>query len=68
MTYRRHGSKATIGMWTLVAVALLAAAVGPLATLVLLLATLILAGGALALRMASRRDSEPAEAAIRRRA
>ena len=68
---RRHGSKPTLALWMLVAladVALLVAAAGVLAVLVAVFGAVILAGGFVALRALQRRPAEQPESALRRRA
>ena len=64
MNCRRHGSKPTLALWMLVAVAdvfLLVAAAGPLIVL-LVVAGLLTVGGAVGLRTLTKR--EPAEAKV----
>ena len=61
----------TIALWMLVAVAdvaLLAAAAGPLVTLMAVGALVIVAGAFAGMRLINRRGPEPAKAAARRRA
>jgi hypothetical protein len=68
---RRHGSKPTLALWMLVAladVALLVAAAGVLAVLVAVFGAVILAGGFVALRSLSRRPADQPGSALRRRA
>jgi len=68
---RRHGSKPTLALWMLVAladVALLVAAAGVLAVMVAVFGAVILAGGFVALRSLQRRPAEQPESALRRRA
>ena len=68
---RRHGSKPTLALWMLVAladVALLVAAAGVLAVLVAVFGAVILAGGFVALRFLQRRPADQPESALRRRA
>lgn len=67
---RRHGSKPTLALWMLVAiadVALLVAAAGVLAVLVAVFGAVILAAGVAALLM-MRRPAPQRESALRRRA
>ena len=71
MNRRRHGTKPTLALWMLVAladVALVAAAVGPLIMLLCLAALVTVAGSVLGLRMLSRRTDTNTEVAVRRRA
>jgi uncharacterized membrane protein YedE/YeeE len=68
---RRHGSKPTLALWMLVAladVALLVAAAGVLAVLVAVFGAVILTGGFVALRALQRRPAEQPGSALRRRA
>ena len=68
MNCRRHGSKCTIGLWMLVAVAdvaLLAAAAGPLAVLLIVAALVLVGGAVVGSRMLTRRDTVTAEPATR---
>jgi hypothetical protein len=70
MSRRRNGTKPTLALWMLVAladVALLVAA-GPLVVLVCLVAVVVIAGSVLGLRMLSRRTDTNTELAVRRRA
>jgi hypothetical protein len=71
MNCRRHGSRPTIALWMLVAVAdaaLLVAAAGPLLIL-LIVAGLVTGGGAFAgLRMLTHRHPTESKVAVRRRA
>ncbi|GIF10869.1 hypothetical protein [Actinoplanes teichomyceticus] len=71
MNCRRHGSKPTLALWMLVAladVAIVAAAAGPL-TMVLIVAGLLVAAGALVTaRNFGHRAPAPAKAVVRRRA
>lgn len=71
MNCRRHGSKPTIALWMVIAVAdlaILVAATGAL-TMVLILAGLVaLAGGVVATRSLLRRSADATEAVVRRRA
>ena len=69
MNGRRHGSKPTLALWMLVAladVAILAAAAGPVAVLLILAGLLVGAGGVYAARNLGAR--RPAKAVARRRA
>ena len=79
MNCRRHGSKSTIGLWMLIAVAdmgILAAAAGPLIVLLIIAGLVLLAGAVVGMRMLTRRDAvqtqsptrSMAEAMVRRRA
>jgi hypothetical protein len=79
MSCRRHGSKPTIGLWMLIAVAdvaILAAAAGPLIVLLVIAGLMLLASAVLGMRMLTRRDTvqtdsttrSMAEAMVRRRA
>jgi apolipoprotein N-acyltransferase len=79
MNCRRHGSKSTIALWMLIAVAdvaILAAAAGPLIVLLIIAGLVLLAGAVLGMRMLTRRDAvqtqsptrSMAEAMVRRRA
>ncbi|WP_328462360.1 hypothetical protein OHA21_35010 [Actinoplanes sp. NBC_00393] len=71
MSCRRHGSKPTIALWMLVAVAdvaLIVATAGLLTVLLVVAGATVLGGGFLAARALGRRDAEPAEAVVRRRA
>ena len=71
MIRRRHGSRTTIALWMLVAVAdvaLLAVASGPLTMALIVAALVIVAGSFAGLRMVSRRRPEPVEARARKRA
>jgi hypothetical protein len=79
MNCRRHGSKCTIALWMLIAVAdvaILAAAAGPLIMLLVVAGLVLVGGAALGMRMLTRRDAENtqpathpvAEAMVRRRA
>lgn len=68
---RRHGSKPTLALWMLVAladVALLVAAAGVLAVLVAVFGAVILVGGFVALRVLQRRPAEQPGSPLRRRA
>ncbi|MDI6099737.1 hypothetical protein QLQ12_14125 [Actinoplanes sp. NEAU-A12] len=72
MNCRRHGGKPTVALWMLVAaadVAIIVASTGLLTLMLVLLAfALVGAGGVYAARSLGRRESEPAEAVVRRRA
>ena len=71
MNRRRHGTKPTLALWMLVAVAdvaLLAAAVGPLIVLLCLVGVVTVAGSVLGMRMLSRRTDTNTEVVVRRRA
>jgi hypothetical protein len=79
MNCRRHGSKCSIGLWMLVAVAdvaIFAAAAGPLIVLLVVAGLVLLVGAVVGTRMLARRDvatTDPAtrpmaEAMVRRRA
>ena len=69
MNCRRHGSKCTIALWMLVAVAdlvLLAAAAGPLLTLLTIVGLITLVGAVVGTRMITHRGA--ADTVTRRRA
>ena len=71
MNCRRYGSKPTIALWMLVAVAdvaLIVAAAGLLTVLLVVAGVTVVAGGVLAARNLTRRQPEPAEVVARRRA
>jgi hypothetical protein len=71
MNRRRHGTKPTLALWMLVAmadVALLAAAAGPLIMLLCLVGLVTVAASVLGLRMLSRRTDSNTEVVVRRRA
>jgi hypothetical protein len=71
MNRRRHGTKPTLALWMLVAladVALLVAAVGPLIVLLGLAGLVTVGGSVLGMRMLSRRTEPNTEVAVRRRA
>jgi hypothetical protein len=79
MSCRRHGSKCSIGLWMLVAVAdvaIFVAAAGPLIVLLVVAGLVLLVGAVVGTRMLTRRDAattDPAtrpmaEAMVRRRA
>jgi UPF0716 family protein affecting phage T7 exclusion len=68
---RRHGSRPTIALWMLVAiadVALVVAAVGTLGVLLAVAATLIVVGGIAGRRVVQRRAVPQRESVLRRRA
>jgi hypothetical protein len=68
MNCRRHGSKCTIGLWMLVAVAdvaLLAAAAGPLVVLLIVAGLVLVAGAVAGSRMLTRRDTASPQTATR---
>ena len=68
---RRHGSRPTIALWMLVAiadVALVVAAVGTLGVLLALAATLVVVGGVAGSRVLQRRAVPQRETVLRRRA
>ena len=70
MNCRRHGSKPSIALWMLVAVAdlaILSAAAGVLIPLILATAV-VLVGGVVAARLLTRRAEPTTETVIRRRA
>lgn len=71
MNCRRHGSKPTIALWMLVAVAdvaILIAAVGLVTVLLVAAGLVTVAGVGAGLLLANRRDATRAEAVVRRRA
>jgi hypothetical protein len=71
MNRRRHGTKPTLALWMLVAmadVALVAAAVGPLIMVLCLAGLATVAGSVLGVRMLSRRTEPNTEVVVRRRA
>ena len=71
MNCRRHGSKPTLALWMLVAVAdlaILAVAAGLLTTVVILTGLVTVAGGVVAGRTLTRRGDATTEAVVRRRA
>jgi hypothetical protein len=72
MNCRRHGSKPTIALWMLVAVAdlaLVVAAAGLVTVLLIVAALVVLAGGVVAARtLLGRREPKVAKAVVRRRA
>ena len=71
MNSRRHGSKPTLALWMLVAVAdvaIIVAATGLLTFLLVLVALGVIAGGAFALRSMNRPEPDSAKVVARRRA
>ncbi|MEU8236967.1 hypothetical protein AB0C07_01830 [Actinoplanes missouriensis] len=71
MNCRRHGSKPTLALWMLVAVAdlaILIAAAGPVLAFLLVAALAVVAGGVLAFRNLRRPQPEPVKVVARRRA
>jgi hypothetical protein len=71
MISRRHGSKPTLALWMLVAVAdvaIIVAATGLLTFLLVIVALGVIGGGAYALRSMNRPEPEPAKVVARRRA
>ncbi|BAL92666.1 hypothetical protein AMIS_74460 [Actinoplanes missouriensis 431] len=71
MNCRRHGSKPTLALWMLVAVAdlaILIAAAGPVLAFLLVAALAVVAGGVLAFRNLRRPRPEPVKVVARRRA
>ena len=71
MISRRHGSKPTLALWMLVAVAdiaIIVVSTGLLTFLLVLVALGVIASGVVALRSMDRADTEPAKAVARRRA
>jgi hypothetical protein len=73
MIRRRHGRKPTLALWMLVALidlVILAAAVGAVVTISVLVALAVLAGGVVAARLllTKRATPVPAESVARRRA
>ena len=71
MNCRRHGSKPTLALWMLIAVAdlaILVAAVGAVTMLLIVAGLIALAGGVVAARAFLRRSVEAGEAVARRRA
>jgi hypothetical protein len=67
MICRRHGTKPTLALWTLVVVALLAAATGPLVTVVLLAVVATAAVGFAGSRLLAGRENTQVTALIARR-
>ena len=71
MNCRRHGSKPTIALWMLVAVAdlaILVAATGFVTVFLALAALAVVAGGVVAVRSLRRPQPEPVKVVARRRA
>ncbi|HEX5205898.1 MAG TPA: hypothetical protein VFW27_38715 [Actinoplanes sp.] len=71
MNCRRHGSKPTIALWMLVAVAdlaILVAATGVVTMLLIVAGLLALGGGVVASRSLFRPPAQPAKVVARRRA
>ncbi|MEU4562104.1 hypothetical protein AB0F72_27285 [Actinoplanes sp. NPDC023936] len=71
MNCRRHGSKPTLALWMLVAVAdiaIVVAATGLLMAFLIVAALAVVAGGALAFRNLRRPQPEPVKVVARRRA
>ncbi|WP_030441264.1 hypothetical protein [Actinoplanes subtropicus] len=71
MKYRRHGSKPTVALWTLIAVAdlgLLVGAIGAATMLLILVGLVALVGGVVAARAFLLRSVDAREAVARRRA
>jgi len=71
MNCRRHGSKPTLALWMLVAVAdlaIFAAAAGAVITVFVLTGLVTVAGGMVAGRVLTRRGHATTEAVVRRRA
>ena len=71
MICRRHGSKPTIALWMLVAVAdvaLLAMAAGPLILLIVVASLVLIVGAVVGCRMLTRRDGAETEVVGRKRA
>jgi hypothetical protein len=71
MNCRRHGSKPTLALWMLVAVAdaaILTAATGVPVMLLILIGLAVVAGGVFAARALTHRDATTTEVAARRRA
>ncbi len=67
MNCRRHGSKPTLALWMLIAVAdvaLLAAAAGPVVFLLIAVAAVTVAGGYLAVRLLARNTEAESEVAV----
>jgi hypothetical protein len=70
MVRRKHGRMPTLALWMLVAVAdvaLLAAAVSPLVTTLVVVGLVVVAGAFAGMRLINNRGPEPAKAAYRRR-
>jgi hypothetical protein len=71
MNRRRHGSKPTIALWMLVAVAdvaLLAVAAGPVILLIVVASLVLIVGAVVGCRMLTRRDGAETEVVGRKRA
>ena len=71
MNCRRHGSKPTLALWMLVAVAdvaILAAAAGPLALVLSAVGVLVVAAAVVAVRVLPSRATAKPEVVARRRA
>ena len=71
MNCRRHGSRPTLALWMLVAVADIAmvlATAGLLTTLLIIAFLAVVAGGVVASRRLGAHRSEPTKAVVRRRA
>ena len=71
MNCRRHGSKVTIALWALIAIAdaaILVAATGALTMLLVVTGLVALAGGAAVIRPLLRKPAGPTGAMARRRA
>jgi len=71
MNCRRHGSKPTVALWMLIAVAdlaMLVAAAGAVTMLLILAGLIALAGGVVAVRAFLPRSVDAREAVARRRA
>lgn len=69
MNRRNYGSKPRVALWMLIAVidvALLAAAAGPLMTMLVIAGLVIVVGTFAGMRMINRREPEPAKAVRRR--
>jgi len=71
MNCRRHGSKPTIALWMLVAIAdfaILTAATGPLMMILIVAGLVVLGGGVVAARAFLRRSAHATKPVVRRRA
>ncbi|GAA4593246.1 putative membrane protein [Actinoplanes octamycinicus] len=71
MNCRTHGSKPTLALWMLVALAdlaIVATAAGPITLLLVVVGLMVLAGGVYVARNLPNRAATTAEAPIRRRA
>jgi len=71
MICRRHGSKPTIALWMLVAVAdvtLLAVAAGPVIVLTVVASLVLLVGAVVGCRMLNRRDATQTDVVVHKRA